>query len=122
MNEPKDDTRNSGEMRCYDAECPSCGGEKTVTATGIRYAPGFSGPQVLEMPCFVCDGVGRISLSQVERMERGESFRRYRVDVLQLGLRSAADKWNMKASELSQIEQGKLSTYWTPPGWSDTSS
>lgn len=122
MNKTKTADRDFDASRCYDAICPWCGGEKTVTATGIRYAPGFSGPQVLEMPCFVCDGVGKISTFQVDRMRLGESFRHYRVDVLGLGLREAANKWGMKASELSYIEQGKTATDWTPPGWSESSS
>ncbi len=108
--------------RLDDVTCPSCAGHKTVTATGIRYAPGFSGPQVVEMPCFVCDGVGRISTFQVARMKLGESFRHHRVFVLGLGLRKAANKWGMKAFELSGIEQGKTVTDWTPPGWLDASS
>ncbi len=77
----------------FETECPSCCGRKTVIATGIRYAAGFDGPQVVEMPCFVCDGVGRISSFQVDRMRLGESFRHYRVSVLHMGLREAAEKW-----------------------------
>jgi hypothetical protein len=106
---------------CYVA-CPECDGDKTMTAVFVKYAPGHSGPPVRELPCHVCDGRGEVSSEHVLRMERGEKFRHYRLRILGYGLREAADRWGMKASELSYIEQGKTVTDWTPPGWADSST
>lgn len=99
--------------------CPSCDGGKTTTAVFVRYAPSHNGAPVRQLPCHVCGGCGHVASDQIARMNRGRCFRRYRVDVLSLGLREAANKWGMKASELSCIEQGKTETEWTPPGWAD---
>lgn len=104
------------------SRCPSCDGKRTIVAFGIRYAPGHSGPPVRELPCHVCDGLGEVSRDQVSRMDRGERFRRHRVGVLGLGLQEAALQWGKKPSELSCIEQGKIETDWTPPGWPDSST
>jgi hypothetical protein len=69
------------------------------------------------MPCIVCDGKGTITDVRERRMERGAKFHNYRVDVLQLGLRKAAELWGMKPTELSYIEQGRVETDWVPPGY-----
>jgi hypothetical protein len=99
--------------------CPMCNGEKTLTAAFMRYSPVYEGPVVREFPCYICNSMGYVSKKQFARAERGEKFRRHRVDVLNLGLREAATAWGMMPSRLSHIEQGKVETDWTPPGWSD---
>lgn len=117
----KDVDESSRVHGCY-VVCPECDGEKTVTADFVRYVPGHSGPPVRELPCHVCDGRGEVSSEQVSRMGRGDKFRHYRAMILGYGLREAADRWGMKASELSYIEQGKTVTDWIPPGWADSST
>ena len=121
MTKPNDADECSRACGCYVA-CPECDGDKTMTAVFVRYAPGHSGPPVRELPCHVCEGRGEVSNEQVLRMERGNKFRHYRSRILGYGLREAADMWGMKASELSYIEQGKIVTDWTPPGWADSST
>lgn len=112
-------------MRCANCSmrtCPACDGEGAMVVFGIRYAPGHSGPPVRKLRCHVCEGRGEVSGEQVLRMERGKSFRNYRVSILSFGLREASNKWGMRAVELSRIEQGKTETDWTPPGWCDSST
>jgi hypothetical protein len=50
-------------------------------------------------------------------MIRGGKFHKYRVEVLQLGLRKAAELWGINAVQLSYIEQGRVETDWVPPGY-----
>lgn len=83
----------------------------------VKYAPGYSGPPITEMPCVVCNGKGVVSEERERRMERGGKFHNYRVDVLGLGLREAAKRWGFSATELSRIEQGLIKTDWVPPGY-----
>lgn len=99
--------------------CPGCDGERLVVVSGIRYAPGHDGPSVAKIACIVCRGAGEISEERVERIRLGESFANYRMGILGLGLREAAKRWGLRASELSRIEQGEIVTDWVPPGWSD---
>ena len=86
--------------------CPACGGDKSMIATCIRYAPGHGGPPVLEMPCFRCDGRGEITPEHMERIKVGRELREYRRDTLGLGLREASERFGMRPSELSALEQG----------------
>jgi hypothetical protein len=98
--------------------CPSCDGDKQLPAF-VSYAPGFSGPPVRLLPCPECDGVGSITQEHQARKQLGESMRKYRTNALQLGLREAADKWGMRPSVLSMIEQGKIVSDWRPPGFTE---
>lgn len=102
-----------------DIPCPSCGGSKQLQIVHVKYAPGYKGPPVTEMPCIVCDGAGTITAVREQRMERGGKFHKYRVDFLQLGLRKAAELWGINAVQLSYIEQGRVETDWVPPGFLD---
>ena len=104
-----------------DIICPGCRGEKTAKVLHVNYAPGYSGPPITELPCFVCDGLGTITDLRKKLMERGEKLRRFRVDVLGLGLREAASRWGFSGSELSYIEQGRINTDWAPPGYKESS-
>lgn len=83
----------------------------------VKYAPGYSGPPITELPCVVCNGKGVVSDVREQCMIRGAKFHDFRVNVLQLGLRKAAELWGMKPTELSYIEQGKVETDWVPPGY-----
>ena len=74
----------------------------------------------MEMPCMTCDGKGDITDQHAARISRGKQFRDYRVSHLRLGLRQAAYVFGMSLVELSNIEQGKTETTWTPPGWKET--
>jgi hypothetical protein len=69
------------------------------------------------LPCPGCDGVGSITQEQQEQKNLGQSMRDYRVNVLRMGLREAADKWGMKPSELSNIESGRVVSDWRPIGF-----
>lgn len=114
MSDPvKTEDRTSPES----VQCPACNGDKTMTAVFVKYAPGYSGPPIREFDCYLCNGKGEVPKDQIERTDRGNAFRRFRVSELGLGLREAADKWGMKASELSLIEQGMTETDWKPPGF-----
>lgn len=97
--------------------CPDCDGKKKSVASGVRYAPGVSGPPVVELPCVTCSGEGVLTTQQVQRMRRGVLFRKYRVVHLELGLREAASRWGMLASTLGDIESGRVETDWVPPGF-----
>lgn len=97
--------------------CPSCHGKKQVPVFGIRYAPGHTGPSSGIFPCHFCEGVGTISTERQARIAIGKAYHDYRVEVLQLGLREAADLWGLKPSHLSSIELGKVETDWKPPGF-----
>lgn len=83
----------------------------------VKYAPGYSGPPITELPCVVCNGKGVVSDVREQCMIRGAKFHDFRVNVLQLGLRKAAELWGMKPTELSRIEQGLIKTDWVPPGY-----
>lgn len=99
--------------------CPGCRGEKKTQLVHVKYAPGYSGPPITELPCFVCDGSGTITDKRHQLMKHGEKIRRFRVEVLGLGLREAATRWGFSGSELSYIEQGRIATNWTPPGYKE---
>lgn len=98
--------------------CPGCEGSKVTEMVFVSYAPDYDGPPVRDVPCVVCDGIGNISAERMRLIELGESYRRFRVDVVKYGLREASEKWGVSVLELSLIEQGKSKTTWTPPGWS----
>lgn len=100
-----------------DITCPSCKGSKQLQIVHVKYAPGYSGPPITEMPCVVCNGKGVVSEEREQRMERGGQFHNYRVKVLGLGLREAARLWGFSGTELSRIEQGLIKTDWVPPGF-----
>lgn len=100
-----------------NVKCPSCNGSKKLVPVFVSYAEGHSGPPVIEIECDTCNGTGEITQEHVARRELGKKFRRYRIDVLELGLREASDQWGMTCSDLCKIEQGKKVTDWVPPGW-----
>ena len=100
-----------------DIPCPSCKSSKQLQIVHVKYAPGYSGPPISEMPCVVCNGKGVVSEEREQRMERGGQFHNYRVKVLGLGLREAARLWGFSGTELSRIEQGLIKTDWVPPGF-----
>ncbi len=99
--------------------CPGCKGSKTMMACFVIYSPGHKGPRFREHNCSTCKGRGEISIEQHHRMELGKKYRDYRLNVIGYGLIQAAEKWGMNASDLSYIEQGKVVTDWTPPGWTE---
>lgn len=72
--------------------------------------------------CDVCDGIGQVTCNRLHRMQRGEALRHYRVKSCGLGLREAARLWNIKAVDLSRIEQGLVVTNWVPPGFNESAS
>jgi hypothetical protein len=96
--------------------CPACEGKKQLPCF-VAYAPGFSGPPVRLMNCPDCAGLGTVTQEFIKRKQLGESMRNYRVNILQMGLREAANEWGMKPSELCQIESGRVVSDWRPLGY-----
>lgn len=107
--------------RCY-ASCPRCSGSGEVTVVFVTAKPRSCGMPMGEYPCDACDGTGQVTCNKLHRMKRGESLRHYRVKVCGLGLREAARLWNIKAVDLSRIEQGLVVTNWAPPGFVEQSA
>lgn len=96
--------------------CPECGGDR-LTVGLAKFTSGGCGPFAVD--CQACNGSGKITLENFANMAHGNKLQEYRVNVMELGLREAADQWGMKASELSAIERGKVITSWVPPGYVD---
>lgn len=98
--------------------CPRCHGNKKLTGIFPSYAPGRSGPPVIEMDCHICRGTGTVDSKTIQLIEAGRRCRKFRVEICGLGLRRAAEQWGMNPSELSRIEQGvSENTKWKPPGY-----
>jgi hypothetical protein len=103
--------------------CPRCDGSKKMIGMFPKYVEGHSGPPAIELDCPICSGQGTVSSDFEERSKRGAEFHRIRVDVLGLGLREAADLWGMKASELSNIETGRVdNSHFKVPGIDGTNA
>lgn len=82
--------------------CPQCDGFGKIFGTCFHYAVKF---------CDLCKGTGTVSDITLLWHKRGEALRAYRVKVLGLGLRKAAEKFNVDASNLSKMERGIIKPY-----------
>lgn len=81
--------------------CPTCNGKKEVFGIGC---PGF---KPIVMDCNTCDGKGKITEQQVERMKDGEKLRQERLGR-RMTLRAEANRLGMDVVKLSDIEHGKI--------------
>ena len=96
--------------------CPNCRTTGSIHAVSFRNVAARGGDPNVVLKCPNCKGEGSIPVEMLEWMDHGERVRIQRVHELKLGLRTAADMWGMKASELSAIEQGlHYNLAWSPP-------
>ena len=72
-------------------------------------------PQVVEMPCDICDGTGEVPDGQKERLERGAAHKRKRFD-LDMNLRVFCKEYGLDPVLVSQYERGKLVEFHSPIG------
>lgn len=93
--------------------CPDCQGSGVMIAlTFIKYAPGHTGPPSRELPCMFCRGEKTVSAEQLRWKREGQNIKAYR-RANDLTLRGAAERWGLKPSEVSTLEQGRAdNTHW----------
>ena len=77
-------------------KCPQCNGFKEITDIFRRFV----------LPCPLCMGKGKVANKHVLWIARGKKLRDFRLDVLGIGLREAARKFQVDASNLSKMERG----------------
>lgn len=93
-------------------ECPSCRGARLEPMETLAHA---CRPIKARLPCFQCDGAGRLSAKAPEWIARGRMLKDLRLAAA-MGLRQAAELWGIHAAELSDIEHGRIdNTRWRSP-------
>ena len=105
MNNSTSDGRVAGGPADDPVACPDCDGSGTMLALFVRYAPGHSGPPVREMRCPFCSGDRTVPREKLAWRREGDRIRDYRREH-QLTLRVASERWGLRPSEVSALEQG----------------
>lgn len=90
--------------------CPGCRGRGHLMAYFIRYKPGHCGPSCRELPCHVCNGAKSVPEESLRWMEHGDMLRNRRINA-GIGMREGADRLGIRASELCEIENGRVSNF-----------
>ena len=82
-------------------KCPECKGEGSTTGFGC---PGF---KLITLPCMLCKGEKVISDEQMKWVNHGAKLKETRI-AKKITLREAARLKDILASELSDIEFGRI--------------
>lgn len=80
--------------------CPSCLGSPDMVAMNLSKGIAF------KTQCSLCKGKQIVSARLSARYARGKRLKKARL-ALGYGLRQAAERWNMKPSDLCKIENGQ---------------
>jgi DNA-directed RNA polymerase subunit M/transcription elongation factor TFIIS len=86
--------------------CPDCDGSGTLRMLFPKYAEGVTGPPALDIACTTCNG-SKVVSSDYFRFEKSGLECLSLRQSMDLGLREAADKLGIKASELLSYERGR---------------
>lgn len=79
--------------------CPACKGKGSTTSIGC---PGF---KIINSPCMLCKGEGRVTKDQEEFFKAAEGKRRDRIKR-GFTLRQEAERLGITPVQLGQIERG----------------
>ena|SRR3990167_153396 len=98
-------------------ECPDCKGKKESFGIGcgdqgcrlkiFGIGCGDQGCRLIEMKCFRCKGIGKISQEMMKWIETGKKIRETRLKK-DISLREEAKRLNMLPTFYSDIESGRV--------------
>ena len=91
-----------------DAHCPHCDGLGAVSGFVDGFRNGRRhGELRRDIPCFTCDGKGRIPTHQFNWIEEGRVHRSQRQERKE-SLHAAAARLGISAAEVSAMEMGRM--------------
>ena len=85
-------------MKNKTEKCPSCDGFGKLFGAFTKDV----------LPCFTCQGIGHIPKRSDIWIKQGEELKKYRLNVLGLGLREACREYDYDPANLSKMERGLI--------------